>query len=86
MNKEEMMEILNDSESLIADGFDDCIIGIAERCSKQPLCVYDREKVIDELIDDGMSEEEAIEYFNYNIVGAWVGEGTPLFLTKLEDE
>ena len=31
---------------------------------------------------DGMSEEESIEYFEYNQIGAWVGDTTPCFLTK----
>ena len=85
MDREIMMEILEDAESLTADGFDDCIVGIAERCSKQPLCVYDQEKMIEKLKKDGMTHEEAVEYFDFNILGAWVGEGTPLFLTRLED-
>ena len=27
-----------------------------------------------------MTEEEALEYFDYNVQGAWVGEGTPIFV------
>jgi hypothetical protein len=86
MEREQMMEILTDSEALTADGLDDCIIGIGERCSQSPICVYDRDKVIEKLTNrDGMTVEEAEEFFEYNIVGAWVGEGTPMFLTKLEE-
>ena len=85
MDKEMMLDILEEAESMTADGFDDCIIGVAERCSKQPLCVYDRDKIIDKLMSDDMIYEEAVEYFEFNILGAWVGEGTPLFLTRLED-
>jgi len=32
---------------------------------------------------DGMTEEEAIEYFEFNVTGAWVGEGTPAFVYKV---
>ena len=34
-----------------------------------------------------MTDEEAIEYFEYNIQGAWVGEFTPCFVYthELED-
>ena len=35
----------------------------------------------DKLIDDGMSIEEAEEFFEYNQLGAWVGETTPVFIT-----
>ena len=34
-----------------------------------------------------MTNEEAIEFFEYNIQGAWVGEGTPCYVYthELED-
>jgi len=65
---------------LKADGFDEAIIGVVERIGTQAIC-YDTEKVIEILMRD-MSEEEALEYFQYNIAGAWVGEHTPFFLTR----
>ena len=34
---------------------------------------------------DGMTDEEAMEYFEFNVVGAWMGEGTPIFLYRGED-
>ena len=69
---------------LKADGFDDAIIGVVERIGIQAIC-YDQEKVIDILIErDGMDYEEAIEYFEFNIAGAWVGESTPFFLQKMD--
>ena len=69
---------------LKADGFDDAIIGVVERIGVQAIC-YDQEKVIDILIErDGMDYEEAIEYFEFNIAGAWVGESTPFFLQKMD--
>lgn len=69
---------------LKADGFDDAIIGVVERIGIQAIC-YDQEKVIDILIErDGMDYEEAVEYFEFNIAGAWVGESTPFFLQKMD--
>jgi len=32
---------------------------------------------------DGMSDDEAVEYIEYNCIGAWVGEQTPYILRKL---
>lgn len=74
-------------DALFADGLEEAILGIAERCSKAPLVVYDADKCIEILATrDGMSREEAEEFFHFNILGAWVGEGTPLFLwRKLEE-
>ncbi len=43
--------------------------------------VYDYEKCIKILMDrDGMEEDEADEYLQFNTVGAWVGKGTPAFM------
>jgi hypothetical protein len=32
---------------------------------------------------DGMHEEEAEEYFEFNVAGAWVGHGTPVFVRRI---
>ena len=67
---------------LKADGFDEAIIGVVQRMGIQAIC-YDEDKVIEILMRD-MSEEEAYEYFDFNIAGAWVGESTPFFLQRME--
>jgi hypothetical protein len=47
------------------------------------VCVaYDKDKIIEILMRD-MSEEEAIEYFEYNILGAWMGAYTPCFVSRI---
>jgi hypothetical protein len=49
-----------------------------------PIAVYDKSIVLKNLCErDGMSEEDAEEWFYYNILGAYVGDGTPAFLTIL---
>ena len=70
-------------EALFADGFDEAILGVAERCSQPFLVVYDAQKCIEILMErDGMSEEDAAEFFSFNVTGAWMGEHTPLFLWR----
>ena len=65
---------------IVADGFEDALIGVGQQFNKA-MAVYDRQKCIEILMErDGMSEEEAVEYFEYNVTGAWVGEYTPIFL------
>jgi hypothetical protein len=74
-------------EALLADGFEEAIIGVAERCSKPPLVVYDADKCIEILMQrDGMEHDEAEEFFQFNTLGAWMGENTPLFLWKYEPD
>jgi hypothetical protein len=76
------------SEALVADGFDDAIIGMARQFN-QVLVVYDEDKCLSILMKrDGMTEEEAIDFFEFNVVGAYVGEGTPVYVrvgSKPED-
>lgn len=64
-----------------ADGFDDCILGIAERFGADPVLAYSRPAIIKTLMDrDGLSYQDAQEHFDVNILGAYVGEGTPTFI------
>jgi hypothetical protein len=66
-------------ELLCADGFDTAILGIGQRFNDY-FVVYDMAKVIEQLVRDGMTVDEAEEWFGFNIVGAWVGDATPCFL------
>jgi hypothetical protein len=68
------------SETLVADGFDEAIIGIGRQFNKN-LVIYDEDKCIQILMErDGMTDEEAIEFFEFNVVGAYVGEYTPIYV------
>lgn len=72
---------------MFADGFDDAIIGLGQQFSRKPIVVYDRPKCIEILMKrDGMSHEEAEEFFEFNTQGAWVGEQTPMFVDRCEEE
>ena len=72
---------------LKADGFDDAVLGVATRCAHGDVVVYDYEKCAEVLVErDGMSYEEAIEFLDFNVVGAYVGEGTPFFLHRMTME
>jgi hypothetical protein len=70
---------VGEEEMLLADGFDEALIGTARRLSGTLVAVYDRNKCIEILARD-MSPEEAEEYFEFNVEGAWMGEGTPIFI------
>ena len=66
---------------LKADGFNDAIIGVGQRCGQEDIVVYDQEKCIGILMHDGMSRQDAEEYFNFNTLGAWMGEETPIWVS-----
>ena len=60
------------------DGFDDCIIGLAEEFGNGTRIVYSKEKIIEKLKEE-MTHEEALEYYDYNILGGYFGEQNPIF-------
>ena len=70
-------------EILLMDDLDAAFIGIGSQWTKLPVAVYDRGKCIEILVErDGMSWEVAQEFFDFNYVGAWAGEQTPLILDR----
>lgn len=76
-------EMISEDESvLLADGFENAFVGISRQFHNKPIAVYDRKKCIDILMED-MSNEEAEEYFEYNVQGSYVGESTPAFIEML---
>ena len=83
MNRDVVAEINEDM--LFADGFDDALVGYIERAGMPSIACYDKDKCIEILAKD-MTYEEAVEYFYFNTAGAYVGENTPCFFTRIEDE
>lgn len=72
-----------DEEMILADGFDEAFVGYATRCGMPAVAVYDVYKCLGILTErHGLSAEEAIEHFEFNIAGAYVGEHTPMFITR----
>lgn len=78
MTLEEIMESFPDEEFLVADGFDDAIIGVADAFD-EPRLVYSVRKCIEILMSEDMSEEDALDHFYYNVSGAYVGPQTPIW-------
>ena len=75
---EELMEVYDGC--LMADGFEEALIGFGTRFNN-PVTIYDLRKCLDILVRrDGMSQEEAEEYMDFNVLGAYVGEETPIFI------
>lgn len=62
------------------DGCDDAIVGCVTRPNLEPLVAYSYDRLIDIHVAQGMTYEEAMEFVEYNIVGLWAGERTPVVL------
>lgn len=62
------------------DSFDEAIVGIVQRIDRDPVVCYSVDKIIKVLTESGMDDDEAYEY---NILGAYMGETTPMFLDPI---
>jgi len=86
MNRADIEQMADDGRApaglLFADGFDDCIIGLHWQTFDHESCVvYDRDKMIRQLLGQGLTYGDAQSHFDFNIAGAYVGKHTPLFCT-----
>ena len=87
MNREQINQYLENigESALLMDGFDEACIGFSQRINEPMLAVYSYLKMVDTLIErDGMDYEEATEYIDYNCLGAWIGEQTPIIVMPIE--
>jgi hypothetical protein len=72
-----LLDLYPEDEFLIADGFDDAVIGVDSASSR---LIYSCKKCLEILIEvENMDPEDAIEHFSYNVTGAYVGEKTPIW-------
>jgi len=78
---DDILEAYPEDEFYTADGLNNAIIGIDEKSMK---LIYSVKRIL-EIFEcrDGMSNEEALEYFEYNVAGAYLSEGgkdiTPIY-------
>jgi hypothetical protein len=81
MTTEEAHILLQEREEsvLFADGLEEAFIGIGYQFNT-PIAIYSKKKAIQYFMERGMDEEQAHEYFDYNVIGSYVGEQTPIFL------
>lgn len=67
--------------AIILTDLEDCIIGVVEEFGTGRRILYDRNKIIKKLKErDLMTEQEAEEFYDYNILGLYAGEQNPVFL------
>ena len=65
--------------AVMLDGFDDCVVGVSESFGEEPRLIYSKIQIIKKLMEN-MTEDEAVEYYYYNIVGGHFGTQNPIFI------
>ena len=80
--REELAEIWDQDLLFMSEPeYDDAIIGVMERAGGSPVIAYDTQKILD-ILERSMPMEEAQEFFEYNILGAYMGDKTPVYITR----
>ena len=83
--REHLAEI--NEEAIIYDNLEEALVGIGHRFGMQGIAIYDLDKVFKELekmLGPECSQEDVIEYFDYNVMGTWAGEYTPIFIEVMK--
>lgn len=75
----ELYSMYPEDNFLRIEGFDDAVIGVEEITKR---LVYSKSKIMRQLIRS-MDYETAMEHFDYNIAGSWVGEHTPIIVNDM---
>lgn len=77
--------LAEDETILLADGYEDAFVGIGRFFGGEPFALYNRIRCIEILIEQGLNMDDAEEYFQFNVEGAYVGKNTPVFFTPASD-
>jgi len=72
-------------DALLLDGFEDALVGVGYQPCSNAIALYSYSKCVDVLVTrDGMDKEDAIEYIEFNVRGAYVGENGPILIEILD--
>jgi hypothetical protein len=74
-----------DATAIVFDGLDAAIVGLGRIQTGDPLVVYSRTGILEALEAQGMDEEDALEWFLYNVQGLYAGSGTPIIMELVEE-
>jgi hypothetical protein len=81
---DQLNEMYPELELLQADGFDDAIIGLEPLSGK---VIYDIDMMVQVLVtQEELTLEDAVEYLDFNVLNAYVGENTPIYIQTLDNE
>lgn len=85
--RDQVIEFVNfvGVDIIMPDGLEEAFIGVGWQFNK-PIAVFDKEQCIEIIRSWGVDEVDALEYFEYNVQGAYVGDQTPIFLEKFNSK
>ncbi|NDC55216.1 MAG: hypothetical protein EBZ69_00010 [Alphaproteobacteria bacterium] len=75
---------LNDRnpDAYLFENMNDALVGLGSVAHKDPVAIYSQQKILNKLLADGFSQEDAEEYFS-KFIGIWVGDKTPVIINDI---
>lgn len=78
--EEDFNDIEIPENCLLLVGYNDCILGHTFLEDGTAILIYSYDAIIDEIVDRGVSEEEALIIFELEISNLCIGNNKPIFL------
>lgn len=78
-----------DEDIMLADGLERALIGFTRDSPASRIrAIYNYDRCVTALLKNNpeWDHDDAIEWLEYNVIGAYVGDTTPLFVTPFEDD
>jgi len=84
MKPQDYLELVQkyNKEALYPTDMVEAIIGIGTRDNGKVCLLLDTEKCV-EILSKDMSEDDAREYFEFNTLGSYMGDSTPIFVENV---
>lgn len=77
---DDILEMFPEEKILKCDGYDDCVIGFDYGLGENIKIIYSVKMILDKMVlQDGLSEDEAIEHFEFNFRSSYLGDKTPIW-------
>ena len=80
--KDKLIEeaFVNDAAPIFYSDIDEALVGIGVRFGTMRVALYSIQHCLKIYMSWDMAYEDAMEHFNYNVIGGWVGDYTPMFV------
>lgn len=88
MTREDLVEASENDDMLFLTEkeYDKALIGWMYNSEYIPVALYSRNKLIQVMINEfNMTEEEALDYYGYNVENTYMGENTPMYADTLDN-
>jgi hypothetical protein len=73
---------------ITGEKYDKAIAGIAsvwQKNQRVETLIYSGQKLMEIFMEEGMTDEEAIEWISFNIEGAYMGPSTPIIMWEYDE-